>query len=69
MKIIPREMAVTAVENPCNPVDGIFFIWMSMTDFGSRYKKEHGRKQASGRTRKREDEATDGDGVVTMKTH
>ena len=65
VKRIPRELAVTTVDDPCNPVDGFFFIWTSMTKFGCRYKGsmekyEHG---------KREDEAMDGDGVVTMKTH
>ena len=69
MKIIPREMAVTAVENPCNPVDGIFFIWMSMTDFGSRYKGSMAKDEQGSEHGKREDEATDGDGVVTMKAH
>ena len=38
MKIIPTEMAVTAADDPCNPVDGFFFIWTSMIEFGCRYK-------------------------------
>ena len=65
MKRIPRELAVTAADDPCNPVDGFFFIWTSMTEFGCRYK----RSMTSRRAIKREDEATDGDGEVTMKTH
>ena len=31
VKRIPRELAVTTADDPCNPVDGFFFIWMSMT--------------------------------------
>ena len=30
VKMIPRELAVTAVDDPCIPVDGFFFIWTSM---------------------------------------
>ena len=65
MKRIPRELAVTAVDDPCNLVDGFFFIWTSMTEFGCRYK----RSMRSRREIKREDEETDGYGEVTMKTH
>ena len=65
MKIIPRELEVTAADDPCNPVDGLFFIWTSMTEFGCRYK----RNMTSRRAIKREDEVTDGDGIVIMKTH
>ena len=38
MKRIPRELAVIAADDPRNPVDGFFFIWTSMADFGCRYK-------------------------------
>ena len=38
MKRIPRELAVTAADDPCNPVDGFFFIWTSMIEFGCRDK-------------------------------
>ena len=36
VKRIPRELVVTAIDDPCNPVDGFFFIWTSMTEFGCR---------------------------------
>ena len=65
MKIIPRELAVTTADDPCNPVDGFFFIWTSMTEFGCKYERSMTSRQAI----KREDEAMDGDGVVTMKAH
>ena len=39
VKIIPRELVVTAAEDPCNPIDGFFFIWTSMIEFGCRYKR------------------------------
>ena len=69
MKRIPRELAVTAVNDPCNPVDGFFFIWTSMTEFGCRYKGSMAKDEQGSDHGKREDEATDGDGVVTMKAH
>ena len=65
MKRIPRELAVTVVDDPCNLVDGFLFIWTSMTNFGCRYK----RSMTSRGAIKREDEVTDGDGIVTMKAH
>ena len=46
VKIIPRELAVTVADDPCNMVDGFFFIWTSMTEFGCRYKREHGKRRA-----------------------
>ena len=30
VKMIPRELAVIAVDDPCIQVDGFFFIWTSM---------------------------------------
>ena len=44
VKIIPKELEVTAADDPCNPVDGFFFIWTSMIEFGCRYKREHGKR-------------------------
>ena len=69
VKRIPRELAVTAADDPCNPVDGFLFIWTSMTEFGYRYKGSMEKDEQGGKHGKREDEATDGDGVVTMKAH
>ena len=69
MKRIPRELAVTVADDPCNPVDGFFFIWTSMTEFGCRYKGSMEKYEQGSEHGKREDEATDGDGVVTMKAH
>ena len=69
MKRIPRELVVTAVDDPCNPVDGFFFIWTSMTYFGCRYKGSMEKYKQGSEHGKREDEATNGDGVVTMKAH
>ena len=65
MKRISRELVVTKADDPCDPVDGFFFIWTSMKEFGCRYK----RIMTSRRAIKREDEAMDGYGEVTMKTH
>ena len=39
VKRIPRELAVTAAEGPCNPIDGFFFIWTSMIEVGCKYKR------------------------------
>ena len=58
-------MAVKTVEDPCNLIDGFFFIWMSMAWFGCRYKRSM-EENAHGKTR---DEEMDGDGLVTIKTH
>ena len=69
MKRIPREMAVIAADDPCNPKDGFFFIWTSMTEFGCRYKGSMAKDERGSERGKREDESTNGDGVVTMKTH
>ena len=69
MKRIPRELEVTAADDPCNPVDGLFFIWTSMIDFGCRYKRRMAKDKQGSQHGKREDEAMDGDGVVTMKAH
>ena len=33
VKMIPRELVVTPVDDPCIPVDGFFFIWTSMIGF------------------------------------
>ena len=65
VKRIPRELAVIADEDPCNPVDGFFFIWTSMTRLDTIIKGAW--QKAS--MEKQEDEATNGDGVVTMKAH
>ena len=69
VKKIPRELAVTVVDDPCNPVDGFFFIWTSMTEFGCRYKGSMEKNKQGSEHGKQEDEATDGDSVVTMKAH
>ena len=69
VKRIPRELVVTAVDDPCNPVDEFFFIWTSMTEFGCRYKWSMAKDEQGSKHGKREDEAMDGDGVVTMKAH
>jgi len=69
VKRIPRELAVTAADDPCNPVDGFFFIWTSMTKFECRYKGSMEKDKQGSQHGKREDEAMDGDGVVTMKAH
>ena len=69
MKRIPRELEVTAADDPCNPVDGFFFIWTSMTEFGCRYKGSMAKDKQGSEHGKREDEVMDGDGVVTMKAH
>ena len=39
MKKIPRELTITVAEDPCNPVDGFFFIWTSMTRLDEGTKK------------------------------
>ena len=53
VKRILRELAVKAADDPCNPVDGFFFIWTSMAEFGCKYKRsmtkdkqgsEHGKR-------------------------
>ena len=31
LKGIPRGLAVTEAGDPCNPVDGLFFIWTLMS--------------------------------------
>ena len=31
VKRIPRELVVTSTEDPCNQVDGLFFIWMPIS--------------------------------------
>ena len=69
MKRIPRELAVTAADDPCNSVDGFFFTWTSMIEFGCRYKGSMAKDEQGSEHGKREDEVTDGDGVVTMKAH
>ena len=69
VKRIPRELAVTMADDPCNLVDGFFFIWTSMVEFGCKYKRSMAKDKQGSEHGKREDEATDGDGVVTMKTH
>ena len=69
MKRIPRELAVIMADDPCNLVDGFFFIWTSMTEFGCRYKGSMAKDEQGSKHGKREDEAMDGDGVVTMKAH
>ena len=60
---------VTVADDPCNSINGFFFIWTSMTNFGCRYKRSMTKDEQGSEHGKREDEATDGDGVVTMKTH
>ena len=40
-----------------------------MTEFGCRYKGSMEKDEKGSEHGKREDEATDGDGVVTMKAH
>ena len=40
-----------------------------MTEFGCRYKGSIEKDEQGSEHGKREDEATDGDGVVTMKAH
>ena len=72
-KRIPKELAVTTTEDPCNLVDRFLFIWTSMTGLDAGIKRAWQKmstqmsKKAS--MEKREDEAMDGDGVFTMKTH
>ena len=56
-------------EDPCNPIDGLFFIWMSMTRLDAGRKGAWHKTSKKVSIEKREDEAMDGDGVVTMKTH
>jgi len=62
-KRFPIELAVTTVGEPCNPVDGFLFIWTSMT---SLYAGTKGAWKLTS-MEKKEDEATNGDGVVTMR--
>ena len=40
-----------------------------MTEFGCRYKGSMAKDEQGSKHGKREDEAMDGDGVVTMKAH
>ena len=40
-----------------------------MTEFGCKYKRSMKKYEQESEHGKREDEAIDGDGVVTMKTH
>jgi hypothetical protein len=39
LKMIPIELAVTAPDHPCIPVDGFIFIWTSI--IRRRYKRKH----------------------------
>ena len=69
VKRIPRELTVTTAEDPCNSVDRFCFIWTSMTRLYAGTKGEWKKTNKNMSMEKREDETTDGDGVVTMKTH
>ena len=40
VKRIPREMVVIAVDDPCIPINGFIFIWMSIIICGYKRKKK-----------------------------
>ena len=50
LKRIPIELAVIAAQDPCNSVEGFFFIWTPITRLDA-VQKEHGRKRAWKRER------------------
>ena len=69
VKRIPRELEVTLTEDPCNLVDGLFFIWTPMTRLDVGTKGEWHKMSKKESLEKKENEVMDGDGVVNMKTH
>jgi len=66
-KRIPIELTVTTAGDPCNPVDGVLFIWTSMTGLYAGTKGAWKLTSKKTSMEKREDEATNcGGGIVRI---